>query len=143
MEVDEEIKALRSEGKTYREICEALKVSPKQVRAALKQGENDPLVLLERKAELEERKAKALRRIEKARETLNAPSYELRLAGLETWILNIEEKMRDLESRISRVEREAESSKSDKTFKEEIEYLIELQKLDYLAAETRKRLWGF
>jgi uncharacterized protein YlxW (UPF0749 family) len=62
---------------------------------------------------------------------------------LETWILNIEEKMRDLESRILRLERAIESEKSGKTFKEEIEDLIELQKLDYLAAETRKRLWGF
>jgi predicted transcriptional regulator len=143
--VEEEIKRLRAEGKRYRDICKELRVSPSFVKEVLKGPETarDPIAMLEQKAEQEERKARALRRIEKARETLNEPNYELRLAGLETWIFNVEEKMRDLESRILRLERAIESDKSSKTFKEEIEDLIELQKLDYLAAETRKRLWGW
>jgi DNA repair exonuclease SbcCD ATPase subunit len=143
--VEEEIKKLRAEGKRYRDICKELRVSPSYVKAVLKGAETarDPIAMLERKAEQEERKARALRRIEKARETLNEPNYELRLAGLETYIFNLGEKVRDLESRISRIEREIESSKSSKTFKDEVADLIELQKLDYLAAETRKRLWGW
>jgi DNA-binding transcriptional MerR regulator len=142
MEVDEEIRALRDEGKTYREICEILKVSPKQVRAALKREDHSPLALLEQKAELEERKAKAIRRIEKAREQLAEPGLVNRLTALELFVT---QKFEELELRMAKIEKMVEhvDNKSSKTFREEIEDLIELQKLDYLAAETRKRLWGF
>jgi hypothetical protein len=142
MSVDDEIRALRSEGKTYREICEILKVSPKQVRAALKREDHSPLVLLEQKAELEERKAKAIRRIEKAREQLAEPGLVNRLTALELFVT---QKFEELELRMAKIEKMVEhvDNKSSKTFKEEIEDLIELQKLDYLAAETRKRLWGW
>jgi hypothetical protein len=142
MSVDDEIRALRSEGKTYREICEILKVGPKQVRAALKREDHSPLVLLEQKAELEERKAKAIRRIEKAREQLAEPGLVNRLTALELFVT---QKFEELELRMAKIEKMVEhvDNKSSKTFKEEIEDLIELQKLDYLAAETRKRLWGF
>jgi transcriptional regulator with XRE-family HTH domain len=75
--VEEEIKRLRAEGKRYRDICKELRVSPSYVKEVLKGSETarDPIALLERKAETEERKARALRRIEKARETLNEPNY--------------------------------------------------------------------
>jgi hypothetical protein len=98
----------------------------------------DPISILEERAEQEERRVKAIKRLQKAREQLEEPGLLQRLIAFEVFV---SQKLEEIEMRLNRLE----SIKADgsKSFRDEIMDLVELQKLNLLELESRRRMWGF
>jgi transposase len=146
-ELEETIVKLKDEGLTYKEISRRIGVGYTQIARALRNYEKkklakDPIALLEEQANLEERRAKALKRLEKAKELQNEPGFLHRLMMFEIFVTR---KLEEIELRIAKVEDRLKSvNDSDiKNFRDEIEDLVELQKLNMLELENRRRMWGF
>jgi transposase len=134
---------LYSEGKNYREINKELGVSYREIARVLREYEKkklakDPVSALEEQANLEERRARALKKIEKARELIAEPGLLQRLIEFEVSVI---QKLQELERRIAKVE--GNNITPTRTFKDEIGDLVKLQRLSLMELEARKRLWGF
>jgi transposase-like protein len=146
-ELEETIVKLKDEGLTYKEISRRIGVSYTQIARALRNHEKkklakDPIALLEEQANLEERRAKALKRLEKAKELQNEPGFLHRLMMFEIFITR---KIEEIELRIAKVEDRLKSVNGGglRSFKDEVQDLAELEKLNLLGLEVRRRTWGW
>jgi transposase len=147
LDLEKAIVELREKGFSFREISKKLGISNREIAKTLRDHEKkklakDPVSILEEQANLEERRAKALKRLEKAKELQNEPGFLHRLMMFEIFVTR---KLEEIELRIAKVEDRLKSvNDSDiKNFRDEIEDLVELQKLNMLELENRRRMWGF